>query len=131
MIFPVGVSAKDISVNISNSVESNSNISINSSSGDGTKNDVRIEVNGEVKEFHTDGKEEINWKSEDGNLQLQIFQNKDLQDLEIFPVAGEEKEQNTKPDSPGISSVKTIITFIYSVFEKRLYPSFGRNIYWP
>ena len=42
MIFPVGVSAKDISVNISNSVESNSNISINSSSGDGTKNDLSL-----------------------------------------------------------------------------------------
>ena len=54
------------SVSINNTVDSSSNVTTSSESH------VRIEVNGEVKEFNTSGNQKVDWESEDGKSSVKI-----------------------------------------------------------
>ena len=74
-VFPTQVSAYVTSeVRVDSNVERSSE---NTNSATSTT-DVVIEVNGEKKEFHSDGNEDINWISEDGKSSVKINSNSDI-----------------------------------------------------
>lgn len=49
-----------VSVDVSNTQNANS------------KTDIRVETNGEVKEFHTQGDEDVNYQSDDGSVKVKV-----------------------------------------------------------
>lgn len=67
------VSASEISVDISNSstVVNNVNVKSNSDSSNSVS-DVTIETNGDIKSFHAEGNQKIDWQSDDGKSQVHI-----------------------------------------------------------
>lgn len=71
LAFPTFAMA-EVSVNIQN--DNNSSTTTQQSSSSVTT-DVRIETNGEVKEFHTEGNEDVDWTSDDGKSSVKINSN--------------------------------------------------------
>ncbi len=56
------------------SVEINTNSKTTTSQSSSVKSttDVHIEINGETKDFHSDGNENVEWKSDDGKSSVKI-----------------------------------------------------------
>jgi hypothetical protein len=63
-----------VSVDVSNNAAgSNNQVNINSNSQNtNSKTDVKVETNGEVKEFHTQGDEDVNYQSDDGSVKVNV-----------------------------------------------------------
>lgn len=68
LIMPTATYAATTSVSVQNTVDSTSNSESTSTS----QSHVRIETNGEVKEFNTNGNETVDWKSDDGKSSVKI-----------------------------------------------------------
>lgn len=130
------------SVDISNNEEgSTSRVTIksNTSSTNGStssKSHVRIETNGQVKEFNTTGDEEVNWTSGDGKSSVKIntqstnsddSNNTDQKESEDINNSDKEKQEkkttsqsNPRSESNATSestfSLSSIINAIFSFF---------------
>lgn len=63
-----------VNVDISNNAAGSSNrVNVNSTTQNAnSKTDVRVETNGEVKEFHTQGDEDVNYQSDDGSVKVNV-----------------------------------------------------------
>ncbi len=119
------VYAESTSVNISNNAEgSRSQVSVeshvesNSSSevSSSTKTDIRIESNGEVKEYHSDKPEDISIQSDDGKVQVEVNTEDttaaDITEPEEQQKAEEMKEQEQKVLEENKGFVSQIEQFI-------------------
>lgn len=74
LIAPITAYA-DTSVDISNNGEGSTNrVEINNQANTGSESstDVTIETNGQVKTFHAQGNQNINWQSDNGNNQIHV-----------------------------------------------------------
>lgn len=93
LIMPTVTYAATSSVSIQNTVDSSSNSDTTTTS----ESNVRIETNGEVKEFNTTGDESVDWTSPDGKSSVKINNN----GTKVVQGAEESKEAN----EPEVSKV--------------------------
>ncbi len=63
------INGEDSTVKVESNDDSSSSINLNQTDN---KTKIRLEQNGEVKTFETDGDENINWNSEDGTAKIEV-----------------------------------------------------------